>query len=101
MRTVAELEAKLAKAEDALLDCQHLFQNIRDYGAMGSPSDYVKVQEVWAKVNAVLADTTNDEAQQRQMLTSCRTCAHKNNDWESPTCHECEGQNYLSAGGHP
>jgi hypothetical protein len=45
--------------EDALHQCQHLFQNIRDYGAMGSPSDYVKVQAVWAVVNAALDERTS------------------------------------------
>jgi hypothetical protein len=54
----------------------------------------VKAAQMMRDALAALTDTTTDEVQQKQMLTQCHTCAHKNNDWESPTCRECEGENY-------
>lgn len=48
-------EAKLQATEVALRHCQSLFQNIHDYGAMGNPNDWLKVQAVWDMVNAALS----------------------------------------------
>ena len=65
LRRAEAAEAKLGAAEEALRHCQSLFQNIHDYGAMGNPNDWLKVQAVWAMVNAALSSAPTPQPKVR------------------------------------
>ena len=58
-----ELQRRVKRMGRALVDCQFLFKNIKDYGAMRNEYDWMKVQKTWDNVNAALDAKEQDDDQ--------------------------------------
>ena len=56
-----ELQRRVERMGRALIGCQFLFKNIKDYGAMRNDYDWMKVQKTWDNVNAAFAKEQDDD----------------------------------------